>query len=593
MSNSDNLKEIFRQFRLEHDSRIAESINGSAYSLPSASTSTKGGVKVGNGLAMDGDTLNCTVSNETYTLPSASTSTKGGVKVGNGLAMDGDVLNVTMSAGESYANASSLQAGLMSSDDKIKLDCITFTDGTRTISGGTSTTYVVPQYYVALDGSGPLILYWTDDDGDHSFGGYKYGEGAILASLQAHGYYTEYPTYRERTLGSEPDFLEALIDSGILPLTAKTVTITNNITWNTTRIGNVLFSHEYNREMPLEQLVIGVDVDKDGTTDSTFQIPVDLTARLIALESASGTGGASYALPTASTSTKGGIVVGNGLAMDGDTLNCTVSNETYTLPTASTSTKGGIVVGNGLAMDGDTLNCTVSNETYTLPTASTSTKGGVKVGNGLAMDGDTLNVTPVNAFSEAVSLNGGFVAKSVESDLRYATLKANYAHASLNAASIDASNATVFSSADNFGVTFANRISLKGGYNADSVSAFSDYVTLHSQHSSLNAIYGDFNISESKINAKFDSLDARQAEISLASATINAYDGYDANHPTVFKLNSASVSADHTSVSGGIVFLDTPSFVSGFNNISDICFVDGNKLKITSGGKTYFFTPDP
>ena len=558
MSNSDNLKEIFRQFRLEHDSRIAESINGSAYSLPSASTSTKGGIVVGNGLAMDGDTLNCTVSNETYTLPSASTSTKGGVKVGNGLAMDGDtlnctvsnetytlptaststkggvkvgnglamngdVLNVTMAAGESYANASSLQAGLMSSDDKIKLDCITFTDGTRTVSGGTSTTYVVPEYHVDLDGSGPLIIKWTDDDGFHSFGGYKDGEGAILASLQAHGYYTEYDEGQEFLLKQEPDLLEALIGSGILPLTAQTVTITQNITWNTTRIGNVLFSHEYNREMPLEQLVIGVDVDKDGTTDSTFQIPVDLTARLIALESASGTGGASYALPTASTSTKGGIVVGNGLAMNGDTL----------------------------------------------------------------------NVTPVNAFSEAVSLNGGFVAKSVESDLRYATLKANYAHASLNAASINASSATVFSSSDNFGVTFANRISLKGGYNADSVSAFSDYVTLHSQHSSLNAIYGDFNISESKINAKFDSLDARQAEISLASATINAYDGYDANHPTVFKLNSASVSADHTSVSGGIVFLDTPSLASGFNNISDIRFVDGNKLKITSGGNTYFFTPDP
>jgi microcystin-dependent protein len=41
---------------------------------------------------MNGETLSATYS---YTLPTASASTKGGIKVGSGLSMNGDTLNVT------------------------------------------------------------------------------------------------------------------------------------------------------------------------------------------------------------------------------------------------------------------------------------------------------------------------------------------------------------------------------------------------------------------------------------------------------------------------------------------------------------------
>ena len=54
------------------------------------------------------------------------------------------------------------------------------------------------------------------------------------------------------------------------------------------------------------------------------------------------------------------------------------SGETYALPTASTSTKGGIIVGDGLSMRGDTLNVTVSSgETYSDFTGATSSTGGL------------------------------------------------------------------------------------------------------------------------------------------------------------------------------------------------------------------------
>lgn len=61
--------------------------DGGSYTLPTASADTKGGVKVGTGLTMDGETLKN--SNPTpYTLPTASAETKGGVKVGDGLNID-------------------------------------------------------------------------------------------------------------------------------------------------------------------------------------------------------------------------------------------------------------------------------------------------------------------------------------------------------------------------------------------------------------------------------------------------------------------------------------------------------------------------
>ena len=109
-----------------------------------------------------------------------------------------------------------------------------------------------------------------------------------------------------------------------------------------------------------------------------------------------------YTLPTASNTVKGGVKVGSGLQMDGDTLNVTLTaGSDYTLPTASTTTKGGVKIGNGVSLNGDSLNVklatasglTISSGSVSLKTASTTQKGGIKVGTGLAMNGDTLNCT--------------------------------------------------------------------------------------------------------------------------------------------------------------------------------------------------------
>lgn len=62
---------------------------GGSYTLPIASASTLGGVKVGTGLSIDSTTgvLSAT-GGSSYTLPTASASTLGGVKVGDGLSIN-------------------------------------------------------------------------------------------------------------------------------------------------------------------------------------------------------------------------------------------------------------------------------------------------------------------------------------------------------------------------------------------------------------------------------------------------------------------------------------------------------------------------
>lgn len=106
-----------------------------------------------------------------------------------------------------------------------------------------------------------------------------------------------------------------------------------------------------------------------------------------------------YALPTASKTIKGGVKVGEGLSMYGETL----SADGYELPTASATQKGGIKIGDGLSMHVDSLNAIP----YELPIASESIKGGVKVGQGLYMSGETLNVSLISDNDEGTLSGGG------------------------------------------------------------------------------------------------------------------------------------------------------------------------------------------
>lgn len=88
------------------------------YTLPQASASTLGGIKVGNNLTITDGVLSAVQG--TYTLPTASASQLGGVKVGTNLSINAS--GVLSATDTKYNAATSTANGLMSSSDKSKLD---------------------------------------------------------------------------------------------------------------------------------------------------------------------------------------------------------------------------------------------------------------------------------------------------------------------------------------------------------------------------------------------------------------------------------------------------------------------------------------
>ena len=106
------------------------------YTLPAATTTSLGGIKVGANLTITEDgVLSATASGGSgYVLPVATASTLGGVKQGTNVTIAADG---TLSATDTtYSVATSSQDGLMSSADKTKLDALPTNDALTTSLNG-------------------------------------------------------------------------------------------------------------------------------------------------------------------------------------------------------------------------------------------------------------------------------------------------------------------------------------------------------------------------------------------------------------------------------------------------------------------------
>jgi len=122
----------------------------------------------------------------------------------------------------------------------------------------------------------------------------------------------------------------------------------------------------------------------------------------LALQSDIVSGGGTYTLPTATTSTLGGVKVdGSTITINGSGA-ITANYSTYLLPTATTSVLGGVKVdGSTITISGSGVISSASS--YTLPTATTIVLGGVKV------DGSTITINGSGVISASVT--GAFVYK--------------------------------------------------------------------------------------------------------------------------------------------------------------------------------------
>lgn len=125
-----------------------------SYTLPTASASVLGGIKIGSGLAIDGNGV-ASVS-YSYTLPIASATTLGGIRIGGGLTIDG---NGVVSAPYSYTLP--IASATVLGGVKVGSGLAVAQDGTLSATGAT-TGSVASVNSIAPDGAGNVSL--TADD---------------------------------------------------------------------------------------------------------------------------------------------------------------------------------------------------------------------------------------------------------------------------------------------------------------------------------------------------------------------------------------------------------------------------------------------
>ena len=290
-------------------------------SLPIASSSTLGGVKIGSGLTVAADgTISAAAA---YTLPTASSSVKGGIKVGTGLTMSSETLNHSNSvtaktAYGSTATTASANGGSITVTD-IKYDAQGHITGStdRTITLSQTTYTLVGLMGSAAKGSATQPVYWNGSAWTNTT--YTLGKSVPADAKFTDTVYT-LPT-ASSTLGGVK--------------TTSTVSATTGLT-ACPIIDGVVYYKDTNNTYTLAGLVgstaIGTATNPiywDGTkfvkTTHTLGASVPADAKFTDTV---------YTLPTASSSVLGGIKLGTGLTAASDgTVNVSVGGATITLKT--------------------------------------------------------------------------------------------------------------------------------------------------------------------------------------------------------------------------------------------------------------------
>jgi hypothetical protein len=163
------------------------------------------------------------------------------------------------------------------------------------------------------------------------------------------------------------------------------------------RVGNTVLYNGF-RYVCRDDGIVGI-----LPSDRSKWIPVDLIFN--------GGGG----LVPATTSTLGGVIVGDGLDVDATGLtavdiNYIQDNINLDIPIATTSALGGIIVGDGLDVDATGLtavdiNYIQDNINLDIPIATTSALGGIIVGNGLDVDATGLTAVDINYIQDNINLD--------------------------------------------------------------------------------------------------------------------------------------------------------------------------------------------
>lgn len=118
--------------------RLDQQSTGTSYTLPNASVSTLGGIKVGTNLSIDGDGV-LSAASGSYTLPIATGSALGGVKIGSGITITDGVISAPYSYTLPIASGGSLGGFKVGSGLSIDGSGILSTTYTYTLPTGSAT----------------------------------------------------------------------------------------------------------------------------------------------------------------------------------------------------------------------------------------------------------------------------------------------------------------------------------------------------------------------------------------------------------------------------------------------------------------------
>jgi hypothetical protein len=136
-----------------------------SYSLPIATASILGGIKVGSNLSID---VNGVLSaGNSYVLPTASNTVLGGIKVGTNLSIDANGVLSSTDTNTTYVNFTRTVAGLVPNPGAATTNRYLREDGTWVIPPDTDTIYVHPttagNKHIPAGGVDGQILRWSAD----------------------------------------------------------------------------------------------------------------------------------------------------------------------------------------------------------------------------------------------------------------------------------------------------------------------------------------------------------------------------------------------------------------------------------------------
>ena len=333
-------------------------------SLPIASSSTLGGVKIGSGLTVAEDgTISAAAA---YTLPTASSSVKGGIIVGTGLSITTEgklsvskVPNALSINGKSYDGSAVVDVGIISAKYggtgertlRDSANALINALDTGSVSTPVDADYFISQY---IGGGTTTTTYFRRPISVL----YTYMKDKMDNVYQAKGtYLTSLPTASSSVKGG------IKVGTG-LTMSSETLNHSNSITAKTAYGSTATTASANGGSITVTDIKYDAQGHITGSTDRTITLS-QTTYTLAGLMGSAAKGIATqpvYWNGSAWTNTT--YTLGKSVPEDAK-----FTDTIYTLPTASSSTLGGIKLGTGLTAAADgTVNVSVGGATITLKT---------------------------------------------------------------------------------------------------------------------------------------------------------------------------------------------------------------------------------